>query len=216
MTISQPQSVCRDCRQSIAAGARKCVHCGSFQGPRRWFGLAATALSVAIATLTLGGLVGPQVQFLLSPRTGVNVVTVASTGDAYVVLVENRGRRAVVLNQALVFWPDDPRLPSIGFANLDIRAPDGADITLIEGRSSVVVPLYYPATQERPLAAGESFFYSDYPPVESSDCTLDIEFAHADGVFSKQISEVYAPDGEVPAQCNPEFWNFLQGIKPVG
>lgn len=216
MTLSQPHKLCLDCRHPMHVEARKCTACQSYQGPRRWFALGATVTSIAIALVTLAGLVGPQVQFMFSPPTAVHVSTIASTGDAYVLLVENRGRRPVVLNQAIAFWPDADDLAGDGLAFLEFGTEDASSITLIEGRTSVVVPLYFPFGQERPDHALSLFFYEDYPPMDGSDCMLDIEFAHADGVFLKRISELDGPEGEDPTQCNPEFWNFLQGAKPVG
>ena len=211
--------LCRSCRQPIATGAGKCHHCSSYQGLRRWGTQIATLGSVAIALVTVVGLVGPQVQFFFSPRTAVNVSTVAATGDHFVVLVENRGRRAVVLNRAIAFWPDVDDLAGIGRAWLDVSEVGGGDITLINGRSSAIVALYYPGYDERydrPLNDSGIFTYADYPPLDGIDCKIEFDFVNADGSFYKYVSQVDEREDGTPYQCAPEYWNFLHGSKPVG
>lgn len=211
--------LCRACRQPIAPKAGKCHHCGSFQGLRRWGTLAATSGSLGLAVITLAGLVGPQVQFYLSPQTAVNVSTIASTGDHYVVLIENRGRRAVVLNRAIAFWPDHPELSGDGMAWLDVEAVGSADITLIEGRSSQTVALYFPAyldEEPRPDIAGGMFIYANYPPQGFHDCMIEFDFVNSEGSFYKYASEVDETVDGTAYQCSPQYWNFLQGVKAVG
>ena len=174
---------------------------------------------MGLAFITLGGLIGPQVQFYLSPQTAVNVSTIASTADHYVVLIENRGRRAVVLNRAIAFWPDLPELSGDGMAWLDVEAVGSTDITLIAGRSSQIVALYYPAYQDeepRPDIEGGLFIYANYPPREMNDCMIEFDFVNSEGSFYKYASEVDQTEDGTPYQCSPEYWNFLQGVKAVG
>ncbi|WP_299627211.1 hypothetical protein [uncultured Tateyamaria sp.] len=210
---------CCACKQSIPKGAAKCFLCGSAQGMRRWVTTIATGASVAIAAVTLVGLVGPQVQFYLSPETAVHVSTIAATGDHYVVLVENRGRRAVVLNRAIAFWPEHPDLSGAGMAWLDIHVVGGQDITLIEGRTSQVIAMYYPTYDGaaiRPDTQNGIFAFADYPPQGSYDCKVEFDFVNAEGSFYKYASAVEVDEDGVPYQCAPEYWNFLRGVKAVG
>jgi len=213
------QNTCRACRQPIAENAGKCHLCGSSQGLRRWVTRFATGASVAIAAVTLVGLVGPQVQFYLSPQTAVDVSTIAATGDHYVVLIENRGRRAVVLNRAIAFWPPHVDLLGNGQAWLDIQVVGAEDITLIEGRASQVVALYYPTHEGaplRPTLRAGSFVYADYPPVVPLHCSVEFEFVNAEGAFYKMARAVDVDENGAPYQCTREFWDFLQGVKRVG
>lgn len=53
------QAVCRTCKETIKAGARKCIHCESYQDWRRFLAVGNTTLSLLVALASVLGVAVP-------------------------------------------------------------------------------------------------------------------------------------------------------------
>jgi hypothetical protein len=96
-----PQTLCRECRNPIPEGARKCTKCASYQDGRRyvfaWSGLIGAVLAIAplwSGAVSLWKLVSPQpaeVRLMLGSCTPESVVAyVSNLGGSSAMLGEPR------------------------------------------------------------------------------------------------------------------------------
>ncbi len=62
------KKLCRICCEPIAAGARKCIHCDSFQDWRGNLGVSATVLSLLVALVSVLTASAPILTKTLTPE----------------------------------------------------------------------------------------------------------------------------------------------------
>jgi len=88
---------CVVCRESIKVGARKCIHCDSYQDFRHFFGVSLTFFSMLLAFLSVGGLIATSIARIPKSETLVQVIKVETRlfegiESTYVRLaIQNRG-----------------------------------------------------------------------------------------------------------------------------
>lgn len=58
--------VCKVCRESIRAGAKKCINCDSFQDWRRFLNMSGTVLALLVALVTVSSAALPKLKELLT------------------------------------------------------------------------------------------------------------------------------------------------------
>jgi hypothetical protein len=88
-TRTQP---CRVCREPMTAGAKKCIHCDSYQNWQRHVGVGTTTLALLVALISVTGSTVPAILDATSPdveRVQVNLLD--PNPEALTVSVVNAG-----------------------------------------------------------------------------------------------------------------------------
>ena len=67
-TIAVEDVECRVCREKIKAGARKCIHCDSFQNWLSFVPVSSTILSLLVALVGVSSALIPQLQRAFTPQ----------------------------------------------------------------------------------------------------------------------------------------------------
>lgn len=84
--------VCKVCCESIQDGARKCIHCDSFQDWRRFLNMSGTVLALLVALITVSSTALPQMIALLTPSfSEVSVVQRGFKGNQLAFHMVNSG-----------------------------------------------------------------------------------------------------------------------------
>src|SRR5262249_52769347 len=94
---------CLVCREEIASGAAKCVHCDSYQDWRRFMNLSTPILSLLIALISVLTVAVPVVERVLTRKKALVRLTVTSCGAQRLrMLVYNAGNIPALFERASV------------------------------------------------------------------------------------------------------------------
>lgn len=108
------KKLCRICCEPIAVGARKCIHCDSFQDWRGNLGVSATVLSLLVALVSVLTASAPILTKTLTPeRSDVAFAFQGANSDYLTLLVSNAGRRPASITHALLVDKDRNGSPNI-------------------------------------------------------------------------------------------------------
>lgn len=122
---------CIACAEPIPAAARKCRHCGSPQGWRRFFPFSATLLSLLIALFAvLGQSLSAIRDASHRPGAAIGFALQDSYPQRLAVLVFNDGDRSGTVSRAVVTLPDGRDLQAL-------LGPEG-DVQLLQPKSALL------------------------------------------------------------------------------
>lgn len=117
------KSECIVCKSDIAAGAIKCVHCGSYQNFRRYIVLGNTALSLIVAlSAVLTVLIPIVIDAMKKEEDRIHASIMEAVSGGYLVSFINTGTRPGAIGPiASLIISDKPLVPS----NVDPSCSDG-------------------------------------------------------------------------------------------
>lgn len=96
---------CRMCKSEIAEGAKKCIHCDSYQNYRRFFAISTTTVSLLIALISVATLFASSIdEFTTRPGNAEAVVGQADR-QYLAILASNSGETAVAAREGVLFAP---------------------------------------------------------------------------------------------------------------
>ena len=130
---------CPVCRETIKAGARKCVECNSDLDWKRYFTLSNTTLALLTALVSVVGSSYPGIKKMMTPE--VSSISVHLAGLNYEdtrlsLLATNLGSQTGVIdNLALTF-----QLPNDITVNVQLRIP-GDGIIFVPGQKTIPVTI---------------------------------------------------------------------------
>jgi hypothetical protein len=104
---SDQRSRCRVCRETIQCGAKKCIHCDSFQDWRANLNLSSSVLALIIALVSVTSIAGPAILELFQ-RDGSRVTFEyqQSIGPEVIYVASNSGRRPGSVGPIYLSFPD--------------------------------------------------------------------------------------------------------------
>lgn len=96
------ETACRSCKESIKNGAKKCIHCDSYQNWRRFFDFSGIVLSLIIALISVLTVSIPIIKTTFEQnKSDVDFVFLEFKGDNIIKVASiNRGNRDAVLKGA--------------------------------------------------------------------------------------------------------------------
>src|SRR5262245_15915290 len=98
------EKTCSTCGEEIAASARKCIHCDSYQDWRRFFGFSSPVLALLVALVSVATFAVPVFRDVLAPKD--SHLTGSFHGfvdDEPVFVVSNSGNRAGTVGVASIW-----------------------------------------------------------------------------------------------------------------
>src|SRR5262245_16368653 len=98
------KKTCTSCGEEIAASARKCIHCDSYQDWRRFFGFSSPVLALLVALVSVATFAVPVFRDVLAPKD--SHLTGSFQGfvdDEPVFVVSNSGNRAGTVGEASIW-----------------------------------------------------------------------------------------------------------------
>jgi hypothetical protein len=115
---ARSSKACTTCGEEIAASARKCTHCGTWQDWRRYLVFSNTILALLVALVSVTAVTGPVIRDLLITKDSHLISSFVGVIDNEAVFtVANSGNRPGSVGEARILVPDigprsDPRAPS--------------------------------------------------------------------------------------------------------
>jgi len=107
VTQSKSTRICTTCGEEIAASARKCIHCDSYQDWRRYFVFSQSVLALLVALVSVTAVAGPVIRDLLITKDSRLVGSFLGVIDNEAVFtVVNSGNRPGSVGEARVLIPD--------------------------------------------------------------------------------------------------------------
>lgn len=100
----EKKSRCKVCREEISLGAKKCVHCDSFQTWRRHLNFSSTVLSLLVALVSVSGIAFPAITAALHvPKANV----IFDVTDAWIYKASEFPNRGFFTGSAYAFNSGD-------------------------------------------------------------------------------------------------------------
>lgn len=199
-------SECIVCREQIKAGARKCIHCDSFQDWREYFNFSSSVLAWLVALVSVISLSLPVIRDALQKDNSKVVLTFQGIEEGYISLIaSNLGTRAGSIGSAeLNFDNGDGETQS--FSLLVHESASGAALIKegFSGRIQLTLKKFgFRTTQEHLLQ------------LQATKCHIVVEIVQFDGTHESIQLEVpwhlakeflifhfTQPHGEISTQRN--------------
>lgn len=196
---------CPVCREPIRAGAKKCTHCDSDLGWRRYMGLSNTTLALLTALVSVLVTAAPAMKRFLEPDDsrirGIPAASQESFGETIWMLVSNSGRRMGVV--------------AGGFLNVSWRQ-DGIDEGFFIPLIIPSGPAFVPEEHTQPLALKatlqllregatkiddvRAWFNANLgrnsPKYSDIECKIQLDLATASGYYDSSISQAFCQNYE--------------------
>ncbi len=111
---------CRACREEILEGARKCVHCDSYQDWRRYLNVSSSILALLVALVSVTSIMLPILgKTLRGENSKIDLIFIGIEKNFFTLVATNRGPRPGVVpyatleltgqNGQAVTWKLEPR-----------------------------------------------------------------------------------------------------------
>ena len=140
------------CREEIELGARKCIHCDSYQGKINIFNLSPIVLSMLVALVSVSTAALPPLIQAFSPKSRLVVSFQGSSNAAVLSLVTNLGSKpASIIQQTLVYQRNGIRQSSPMAILGDVmpggpKIGDFAGVLVMPGQSRLIHAALLPAS----------------------------------------------------------------------
>ena len=99
---------CLVCREAIRKGAKKCIHCDSYQGRlSHRLSLSSTMLSLLVALVSVSAFAIPIIHKTLNPGADIRATVVGSQENFMQIVVTNVGTQPGTFQWAAIKRPND-------------------------------------------------------------------------------------------------------------
>ena len=89
-----PSNTCCVCHESIEIGAKKCVHCNSYQDWRRYLNLSSTMLALIVALVSVLSISIPMLKDNFKPNNSkINILFQSDSFKNLTFIASNSGNR---------------------------------------------------------------------------------------------------------------------------
>jgi len=150
-SLAQSKARCVACMEPIAAGAKKCVHCGSYQNWRRFLNVGTGMLSLMVALISVLTVATPVFKSALTAqKPEMHYSFLRYQARTMEVICSNLGQRPGILKRVTLSVLRDGSESDVAPIELNWNVSD----PIVRPQESKIVGLYHELYGERQELAG--------------------------------------------------------------